>query len=487
MMLRAWAGRILPRRGELRAMLRLAVPVVVVQVGMMLMGVVDTVMVGHLTGGGGSSVGLAAVALGHLYFFGIGVFGMGTLMVLDPVVAQAVGARDEAAVARGIQRGVLLAVVLAVPSVAVLLLAGPALGLARQPAEVVPLAAAYILRLAPGVLPFFLFIVFRQSLQALRRTAPIVVTIVAANLVNGGLNWLLIFGHGSIPPMGVLGSAWATTVSRWLLAGLVVALAWKDLRPRLRRRLPEVWDFEPLGRMLRLGLPIGCQYVLEFGAFALVALMMGWLGTRQMAGHQVAINLASLTFMVPLGVGDAASVLVGHAVGRADPVGARSSARAALLCGAGFMSCTALLFLGLPHALARLYTVDPGVVGVAAMLIPLAGVFQVFDGLQVVAGGVLRGLGETRVAMMVNILGYWLLGLPVSYLLGFRAGWGPVGLWWGLVLGLAVVATVLLTRVRAALGRQQARVVIDRAAADPAANRPEPDAWSPISPSGARD
>jgi MATE family multidrug resistance protein len=468
------AGRILPRRGELRSMLRLAIPVVVVQVGMMLMGVVDTVMVGHLSRDG-SSVGLAAVALGHLYFFGIGVFGMGTLMVLDPVVAQAVGARDEAGVARGLQRGVLLAGILALPSIAILLVAGPVLGLARQPAEVVPLASAYTVRLAPGVLPFFLFIVFRQSLQALRRTAAIVASIVVANVVNAVLNWLLIFGHGPFQPMGVLGSAWATTISRWLLLAVLVALAWRELYPRLRRRHPEVWDPEPLGRMLRLGVPIGLQYALEFGAFAFVALMMGWLGTRQMAGHQVAINLASLTFMVPLGVGDAASVLVGHAVGRADPAGARSSARAALLCGAGFMSCTALVFLTAPAFLARLYTADAGVVAVAAALIPLAGVFQVFDGLQVVAGGILRGLGETRVAMMVNVLGYWLLGLPVSWLLGIRAGWGPVGLWWGLVVGLAVVSTVLLLRVRIALGRQQARVVIDH------------DVWSPISPSSASD
>ena len=462
-------------------MLRLAVPVVTVQVGMMLMGVVDTVMVGHLSAGG-SSVGLAAVALGHLYFFGIGVFGMGTLMVLDPVVAQAVGARDETAVARGIQRGVLLAVVLAVPLIAILLVAGPLLGLARQPAEVVPLAAAYTVRLAPGVLPFFLFIVFRQSLQAMRRTGAIVAAILVANVVNAGLNWLLIFGHGPVPALGVLGSAWATTVSRWILLGMLLGLAWDDLRPRLVEHRPEIWEAAPLGRMLRLGLPIGFQYVLEFGAFACVALMMGWLGTRQMAGHQVAINLASLTFMVPLGVGDAASVLVGHAVGRADPAGARGAARAAFFCGVGFMACTAIVFLSLPHGLARLYTDEAAVVGVAAMLIPLAGVFQVFDGLQVVAGGILRGLGETRVAMMVNLVGYWLLGLPVSYLLGIRAGWGPVGLWWGLVVGLAVVASVLLTRVRIALRRQQARVVID-ATSEPAGVR----GWSPTSPSGARD
>ena len=474
------AGRLLPRPGELRAMLRLAVPVVLVQVGMMLMGVVDTVMVGHLAAGD-SSLGLASVALGHLYFFGIGVFGMGTLMVLDPVVAQAVGARDDVAVARGIQRGILLALVLAVPSVAVLLVAGPVLGLAHQPAEVVPLAAAYTVRLAPGVLPFFIFIVFRQSLQSLRRTRAILVSILVANLANAGLNWLLIFGHGPLPAMGVLGSAWATTVSRWLLASVLVCLAWSDLRPHLRRRLPEVWQLEPLGRMLRLGLPIGFQYVLEFGAFALVALMMGWLGTRQMAGHQVAINLASLTFMVPLGVGDAASVLVGHAVGRADPSGARGMARAALICGTSFMSGTALLFLTAPHFLAGLYTADASVIAVAATLIPLAGVFQVFDGLQVVAGGILRGLGETRVAMLVNLLGYWLLGLPVSYLLGFRSGMGPVGLWWGLVVGLAVVATVLLVRVRIALTRQQRRVVIDGAAVR------APNEWSPIPSSGARD
>jgi MATE family, multidrug efflux pump len=369
-----------------------------------------------------------------------------------------------------------------VPSILILLVAGPVLGMAGQPAEVVPVAAAYTVRLAPGVLPFFLFIVFRQSLQALRRTRPIVLAIVAANVANAGLNWILIFGYGPVPAMGVLGSAWATTASRWLLAGALMALAWAPLRPHLRQRLPEVWDLAPLGRMLRLGLPIGFQYLLEFGAFALVALMMGWLGTRQMAGHQVAINLASLTFMVPLGVGDAASVLVGHAVGHGDPAGARGAARAALVCGVAFMSCTAVLFLTLPAGLAGLYTLDGSVIAVAAALIPLAGVFQVFDGLQVVAGGILRGLGETRVAMLVNILGYWMLGLPVSYLLGFRAGLGPVGLWWGLVVGLGVVASILLVRIRIALGRQQRRVLID-----PGVGARVPEGWAPAPAPGARD
>jgi MATE family multidrug resistance protein len=242
-----------------------------------------------------------------------------------------------------------------------------------------------------------------------------------------------------------------------------MTVSWVHLRPYLHPVLAESWRLAPLGRMLRLGLPIGTQYVLEFGAFAFVALMMGWLGTRQMAGHQVAINLASLTFMVPLGVSDAASVLVGHAVGRGDSVGSRGAAWAALTCGASFMTMTGLIFLTLPEPLARLYSHDPDVIAVAVLLIRVAGVFQVFDGLQAVAGGILRGLGQTRVAMTGNLLGYWAVGLPVSYYLCFVAGWGPVGLWWGLVLGLGLVAAFLLTRVQLGLGRRLQRVLIDPA------------------------
>jgi MATE family multidrug resistance protein len=274
--------------------------------------------------------------------------------------------------------------------------------------------------------------------------------------------------------MGVLGSAWATTVSRWRLAALLVALSWSDLRPRLRRRLPEVWELEPLWRMLRLGLPIGCQYVLEFGAFALVALMMGWLGTRQMAGHQVAINLASLTFMVPLGVSAAAAVLVGNAVGRGNAAAARRSARTALLCGAGFMSATAVIFLLLPRLLAGLYTNDGAVLAVAAGLIPIAGVFQVFDGLQAVSGGILRGLGDTRAPMLINVLGFWLFGMPVSIYLGFAAGLGPRGLWWGFVAGLGAVAVLLLLRVRVRLRRDLRRLVVDRESEYEGAARVDP-------------
>lgn len=437
-------------------MLRLAIPVVIVQVGMMAMGVVDTVMVGHI-----SAQALAAVALGNLYFFTLAVFALGTLMVLDPVVAQAVGAGDRPAVARAVQRGVIIAALLTIPAAVLLTSAASVFNLARQPAEVVPLAAAYAIRTAPGIFPFLLFVVFRQTLQAMGRTAPIVGAIVGANLVNGLLNWVLVFGHLGFPPMGVVGSAWATTVSRLLLVLWLWAASRRDLAPLLAPVRPEIWQLQPLVRMFRLGIPIGTQHVLEFGAFALVALMMGWMGTQAMAGHQVAINLAALTFMVPLGVGDAASVLVGQAVGRGDTEGTRSAARAAFACGVAFMTMTGVIFLSLPEPLARLYSRDLGVIGVAASLIPIAGVFQIFDGIQVVASGVLRGLGDTRAPMVANLLGYWVVGIPVSLYLGFGAQLGPVGLWWGLVLGLGLVGTSLLLRVRARLARRQVRVVID--------------------------
>ncbi len=448
-------------------MLRLAIPVVTVQVGMMAMGVVDTVMVGHI-----SAQALAAVALGNLYFFTLAVFALGTLMVLDPVVAQAVGAGDQPAVARAVQRGVIIAVLLTIPAVVLLTSAGPVFSLARQPTEVIPLAAAYAIRTAPGTFPFLLFVVFRQTLQSMGRTAPIVRAIVGANLVNALLNWVLIFGHWGAPVMGVVGSAWATTISRVLLVAWLWAGSRREINPLLSPLRAEIWQLQPLVRMLRLGIPIGAQHVLEFGAFAFVALMMGWLGTQAMAGHQVAINLAALTFMVPLGVGDAASVLVGQAVGRGDPEGTRGAARAAFACGVGFMAMTGAIFLSLPEALARLYSRDLGVIGVASTLIPIAGVFQIFDGIQVVASGVLRGLGDTRAPMVANLLGYWLVGIPVSVYLGFVANLGPPGLWWGLVLGLGLVGTSLLLRVRARLARRQVRVVIDTPQQSSAEPRP---------------
>ncbi len=435
----------------------------------MAMGVADTVMVGHV-----SETALAAVALGNLYFFGAAIFGMGTLMALDPVVAQAVGAGDQVGVARGLQRGLVLAALLFVPAALLLALAPAVLAWLRQPEAVVPQAAAYARISIPGTLGFYAFVVLRQSLQAMGRVRPILITVVAANLVNVLLNWMLIFGRLGFPAMGARGAAWATVVSRFILALMLLWLGWPLLAPHIRPFRREALEPGPLGRMFRLGAPIGIQHQLEYGVFALVGVLMGWLGATQMAGHQIALNLASVTFMVPLGLSAAAAVLVGHAVGREDPEAARRSAAAAVACAVGFMGATAVAFVTLPHTLAGLYTDGRPVLLVAAALIPIAGVFQVFDGIQVTSIGILRGLGDTRTPMIVNLLGFWLVGLPVSLWLGFGARLGPQGLWWGLVIGLVLVAAVLLHRVRVRLRGPMRRLHLEHPALVASSDRSDP-------------
>ena len=455
-------ARILPKPDEIRELLRLAFPVVVVQVGLMLMGVVDTIMIGHY-----STPALAAVALGNLYFFTAAVFGMGVLMSLDPVVAQAVGAGDEPAVGRAVQRGLVLSLLLTVVISLALTPAEWILRKAGQPDDVVPLAALYARITIPGVYPFLAFVVLRQTLQAMKLMRPIVITIVGANVVNAALNWTLIFGELGMPEMGIAGASWATSISRWIMTLSLLALGWRTFRGTLTPFRRETLALTPLLRMIRLGVPIGLQMQLEFGAFALIGLLMGVIGTTAMAGHQVAINLASLTFMVPMGLGAAAAVLVGQAVGRGDAAGARQASRAALVCGVAFMTASAVVMLLIPDILAGVYTSQADVLATAVLLIPIAGVFQIFDGIQVVAVGILRGIGDTRAPVVVNLLGFWMLGVPLSLYLGFRTPLAAAGLWWGLVAGLVAVAVFLLLRVRARLSRSLHRILIDDHVATP--------------------
>ncbi|HET9066839.1 MAG TPA: MATE family efflux transporter [Gemmatimonadales bacterium] len=442
-----------PVRSPLRAILALSFPIVVVNVGMMFMGTVDTLMVGRV-----SAEALAAVAIGNVYFYGLVMLGVGILLALDPVISQALGAEDHLGVTLGVQRGMLLAALLSLPVMVLLALGEPILRRLDQPAEVMPLVGTYCVLLVPGVFPFLAFNVGRQTLQAMHRVAPIVWTIVIANLANVGLNRWLIFGGLGVAPMGVAGSAWATTISRVLMAVMVFQLGRGDLAGTLRPWHPESWGRRALYRLFRLGLPIGIQIEIEFAAFSTVALLMGTFGTVAVAGHQIALNLASLTFMVPMGVGMGAAVVVGRAVGRHDPARLRAAARAALGVGAGFMFCTAGVLLLLPRFLASLYSTDPAVVAFAAALLPIAGIFQVFDGLQVVSAGILRGLGDTAAPMLINLVGFAGVGISASILLAFKTSLGPVGLWWGLVLGLSSVALILLLRVRVAIQRPRARV-----------------------------
>ena len=445
--------QMVPSKDHVAALLRLALPVAAVQVGVILMGVVDTVMVGHV-----SPTDLASVALGNLYLFMTTSFGLGTLFALDPLVSQAFGAGDRSGIARAFQRGFVIAFGLAVFSSLLLTPGRPLLTLLRQPADVIPVAADYALVSIPGVLPFYCFVVLRQSLQSMGRVAPIVVVILLANLANVFFNWVLIFGNLGAPALGAVGSGWATTLSRWFMLLALVGIAWPLIRPYLRPLRADAIDIEPLLRMCRLGFPIGIQFFLEFGVFGVIGILMGSLGTIEMASHQVAINLASLTFMMAVGVTQATTILVGQAVGSGDPQRARRSAGAGLLIAGTLMAFTGVVFLSIPGLLARLYTPDIEVWGLAATLIPVAGIFQIFDGLQAVGSGILRGVGDTLAPMLVNLVGFWMIGLPISLYLAFPGGLGPLGLWWGMAAGLGAVALFLLVRVRIRFGRDLTRI-----------------------------
>jgi MATE family multidrug resistance protein len=333
--------------------------------------------------------------------------------------------------------------VLTLPMLLLLSLAGPGLALLGQPPELIGPASAYCRTLTIGVVPFMAFLVLRQFLQALGMMRPATVVIVLANVVNALLNWLFIFGHGA-PRLGVAGCALATALSQWfMLAALLFSV-----RGTLRRYWPGwrgAFDPGPVGRMLKIGIPLGFQFALEVWAFHAAGLMMGRIGAKALAAHAVAINLATLSFMLPNGLGAAAATRVGNLIGAGLPW--RRSAWVAVALGAGVMTVPASLFMLVPSALSSLYTTDAAVLEIAIVLLPLAGAFQLFDGVQVVCFGALRGAGDVHVPAVANAVGYWLLGLPIGYVLAFRMGWGGAGVWLGLVIGLAIVAALLLLRL----------------------------------------
>jgi MATE family multidrug resistance protein len=455
---------------ELRQLLRLGLPIALVQLGLTGLNFVDLTMLGHH---GESSA--PAMALGNGIAWIATMFCMGAMAAVDPLLAQAIGARDTAAIAPLLGRGLVLAVVLSVPASLLLLPADTWLRLAGQPEPLIPTAAAYARWQALALLPLLWFSLLRSLLSAHARLLPQVLTIVLGNAANALLDWVLIFGKCGLPEMGVHGAAIATVLCRWFMLAALVACGWRDLGPHLRRlRDAHVRTAAlakaPLVRLLRLGAPIGAQFVLEIGVFVATALVIGHLDATagelggngpRVAGHQVALQLASLSFMVPLGLGLAASVRVGWAVGRGDAHAVARAVRAALTAAVAVMTGFMLLFLLAPSLLAHVITEHADQIATAVVLIPIAGVFQIGDGVQVVSIGCLRGLGDVRSPMWINIVGFWLIGLPLGCAFTFLGDAGPAGLWWGLVIGLFAVAAALLLVLRWRTRERSARLRID--------------------------
>ncbi|MEM6704201.1 MAG: MATE family efflux transporter [Acidobacteriota bacterium] len=433
-------------RRELRALVALAVPIVVAQVGMMLLGTVDAMMLGRV-----SKEALAAGAVGGTIGFGLLSVPIGILMGLDPLAAQAFGAGDRRRLRRTLERAFALAVLLGLPTMAALWLASNSFELLRQSPEIVPLAKDYLRGLVPGVLPFLFFVVLRQTEQAMGIVRPALLAALVANVWNVFANWVLVFGNLGVPALGVRGSAWATSSARLVLF-LVILGATRPVVPYLLKVKP--WrQFAPRlhGEMMKIGLPISVHRSLEFWVFSVVGLLMGTLGSLEMSAHQIALNLSSLSFMVPLGIGTAAATRVGNAIGRSDLPAAARSANLSLALGCAVMVVSASLFALLPRLLARLYTAEAQVIALAATLLPIAAAFQFSDSVQTVAAGILRGTADTTWPAVSVFAGFWILGLPIGWWWAFQQGWGPTGLWWGLTLGLTIVAVLLTVRVRVRL------------------------------------
>ena len=447
---------------ELRALVRLAIPVVGVSLGMRLMSTVDIMMVGQV-----SDSAMASVSIGNAWVWMVSVFGVGLVTGTEPMFAQAFGARDEEAGARTLLRGLAWCLLLTIPIVVGISAVEVAMRWTGQPEAIVPAASSYARIVSVATFPMLAFALLRLALQARARVRVLLIAIVVSNVFNLVANYALVFGNFGFPAMGSDGSAWATAASRLVMCCAVVGFGWPVLGGEIRAFA----DREVRARALRVagmsriaavGTPIGIQMGLEMGVFAATTLTIGSLGEVQVAGHQVALDLASLTFMVPLGLGGAAAVRVGHAVGRGDGYdGVRRASAAALGVSLVLGVLFAAVFALGPTWLAGLYTGEGRVVRLGASLLPIAGVFQVFDGLQAVAAGVLRGLGRTGLPMVINLVGFWLVGFPVGWWLTFEAGMGAAGMWWGFVVGLGSVAVGLLAVVAVRLRRVQERIGID--------------------------
>jgi multidrug resistance protein, MATE family len=427
-------------RRELLPLLKLAGPVVTAEIGWMSMGIVDTLMVGPL---GPAAIG--ATGMSSSLFFAFAVFGMGVMLGLDALVSQSYGAGRLDDCVRWLKHGVALAFVVGPVLTALFYFALTGIDALQLNEEVRQLAMPYLLVVPLSGIPLLLYATFRRYLQGIHAVRPIMFALISANLVNALGNWMLIYGRLGAPALGVAGAAWATVFARiYMAAFLLVAIV------RVHRRrgethpdVPFALEWDRIRRLIALGFPAASQVTLEVGVFAAVSALAGKLDPVSLGSHQIALNIAALSFMVPLGLSSAGAVRVGHAVGAGDPGRALHAGWTALGVGAAIMATVGITFILFPGPLLRPFSEDARLIEIGSHLLAIAAAFQLFDGTQAVATGVLRGIGDTRTPMIMNVIGHWVFGLPAGYALCFIAGWGVAGLWTGLSIGLTFVAIVL--------------------------------------------
>ncbi len=427
-------------RSELSMLGRLAAPMVVSQVAMLTMGLVDTAMVGRL-----GAHALAAVALGDLWAFGTLIIAQGIIMGIDPLVTQAHGRGDGATSGLALQRALVLSVLVSIPVAALWYVAEPALVFFGQDPALAADAGRYTSAQVFGIAPYLVFVALRHYLQGREKMFAPLVAILVANLANVVFNWALIYGNLGCPALGIRGSAIATGLSRTVLA---LGLAGWVVARGLHRDAWVPWsraafDANGLRTILRYGIPIGLQFGLEIWAFNASGMLAGGLGKIPLAAHIIVLRLSSLSFMMPVGISIAAATRVGNLIGADRRRRAQKAAFIALGAGGAVMTIAAVAFVVFRHVLPQVFTDDVSVIALAASVLPIAAAFQLFDGVQCVGAGILRGIGTTRPAAVINLVGFYAFALPLGWTLANPLGLGLAGIWWGLAAGLGIVAVLL--------------------------------------------
>jgi MATE family multidrug resistance protein len=434
-------------KAEIKPMLRLALPLVLAELGWMAMGIVDTVMAGHLPA---SAISIGATALAQVLYNTLAFGFSGVLLGLDTLISQAYGAGRIEEANRWLWHGVVLAAVLAAVLTGVVLLWPLALDLMPISPQIRGLSIQMLYALNWGTPMLLVYFVLRRHLQAFNHVRVIAVALVSANLVNLFGDWLLIFPHHwgahNFFGWGVAGSGWSTTFSRLYLALFMVSAVLRAEHREKYKLLETSLQVEwvRVRKLVSLGAPAGAQILLEVAIFGVVTAAIALLGPLQLAGHQIALDCAAFTFMVPFALSAATAVRVAQAIGRRDAAGAAASGWTGMMLGAGFMLCTSVVFLSIPRTIAHGFSPDPVVIAAAAPLLMIAAIFQFCDGLQVTASGALRGAGNTKAAMFMHGIGYWMVGLPLGAWLGFGLHWGAVGMWSGLCLALILAGIGLM-------------------------------------------
>jgi multidrug resistance protein, MATE family len=442
---------------HVRENLKLAVPVMLSNLGHILMAVSDNVMVGHI-----DTVSLAAAGLATVIFNVLLLFGIGVSYAITSLVAEAAGEKNEMRIIDTLRHGLVINIITAVVLALVIVAGKNVLFHINQPEEVVSRSIPYLNIITFSLIPVMIFQSFKQFAEGLGNTRVALFVVMTANVINIGLNYVLIYGHLGFPAYGLEGAGWATLLSRMFMA-LTIALyiyyhpSFRKYRIAFR---PGSYTRTLFRKMLNLGLPSGVQFIFEVAAFDFSLVMMGWLGTPVQAAHQIVINLASLSYMVTAGLAAAATVRVGYFFGSNERKNVAGASWSLLAMGLALMFCFALIFIAGRNFLPALYVNDPEVISIASSLLIIAGLFQLSDGAQVICNGALRGLQDVHVPSVFIFISYWVIGLPLGYWLAFSLGYGANGIWSGLLIGLTLTAMAMFWRLRRLLQHQSVDIPV---------------------------